>query len=343
MADSSSEFGNPQSVQDLANAGQQTITTLEKLDALVNSDVMSTVPDRWGGDAAGAFGRFWGKYMRCVGTHNSDTGTWCRAISRAAETMASAREQLANTRRFTDANGLVIGNDLVVRPTDPSRPGIQALVVEAQRGVDNARQLAQLARQEIRMANQEYQEKITATREELVELGVGILAKKGGKGKGGGRKQGRQTAAERAYEGTVRKPAPEKGEWVRGDTNNGVWKPNRPGEYGLQWPKDTITWKEGVPNLREHTVPLDRMPDGRPGVLDNMRGLNGKYKNDYKLADEELASRFGPGWTPERVADWRKANDYVYHHYSTSELQLVPGRIHRPLAHDGGAGDLRWP
>lgn len=46
-------------------------------------------------------------------------------------------------------------------------------------------------------------------------------------------------------------------------------------------------------------------------------------------------------WTPHRPGGWRLDNDFVYHQYSTSELQLVPGRIHRGLPHQGGASKVR--
>jgi len=334
MGDSVPGIGNPPSVANLASAGQDSITTLEKLDAQANSDVMSTVPDRWGGESAGMFGRFWGRYMRCFGTYRSDTATWCRAITRAAETMAKAKEQLGAARQFTDDKGLVIRDDLVVEARDGNRPGAADLVAAGQQGVDAARRLARQSQQEIRDANKEYQEKVAKTREDMVTIGMTLFGARAGR-------RGRLTVAEKAYEGTVRIPKANRGEWVRGDPNDGMWKPNRPEEYGLQWPKDTITWNEGVPNLREHTVPPEHMPDGRSGVLDDLRGLNGKYRNDYGIADGELAARFG--WTPEQVAAWRQSNDYVYHHYSNSELQLVPGRIHRPLAHEGSTTDLLWP
>jgi len=341
MVDSPPGFGDPQSIAALATGGQETIATLDKLTDLVNRDVAATVPAEWGGDAAGAMGRFWGRYLSCMGTHRSPTGVWCGAIGMAAGTMAKAREQLANAQQFADRNDLFIGRDLVVLARDPSRPGAAALVAAGQQAVNAAVAAARLSQEQIRAANEAYSQAL-AENHAVLETLIGILGRRGG-GKvnatKGGRRPSRQTTYERAYEGKVRVPAANKGTWVKGDPNDGIWRPHRPGEYGLQWPNDTIRWREGVPNLRSHGVPVDRMPDGRAPVLDNLRGLNGKYANDYRIADEHLASRFG--WGPEQVARWRKENDYVWHHYSASEMQLVPGRVHRGLAHEGGASDLR--
>ncbi|GGK87968.1 HNH endonuclease [Mangrovihabitans endophyticus] len=347
MAQAPPGFGDPQSIAAVPAAGQDAITTLDELTETVNRDVTATVPDYWGGDTANALARFWNRNMSWLSRYSSGAyGVWLQRIDQAAVTMAKARQALENTRKFADDNGLAVRADLVVVPRDTTRPGVQALVMAAQRGVNASVYLAEQARQQVRDANQEFNARMDHLEQSANEINE-VLQRSGrtsGKLNAVKRKRppserSRQTTQERLYEGTVRVPGRNKGDWISGERGDGVWRPHRPEDYGLQWPKDTITWREGVPDLREHSVPVHRMPDGDDAWLTDLRGLNGKYRNDYDIADHTLADRMG--WTPERVAAWRKENNYVWHHYSTSEMQLVPGRVHRGLPHDGGASDLK--
>jgi hypothetical protein len=45
--------------------------------------------------------------------------------------------------------------------------------------------------------------------------------------------------------------------------------------------------------------------------------------------------------TDRQVAEWRRDNGLTYHHFAGNQLQLVPQRVHAPLAHQGSASELR--
>lgn len=136
-------------------------------------------------------------------------------------------------------------------------------------------------------------------------------------------------------EGRIRRPKDEAGTWS-GRVGDSRWTPNDPHAFGLERGQ-SILWREGVPDLTEHTVPLGEMPDGRPAVLKNL-ALTGDRRADNALGDEALAERFGR--TADWVKQWRR-DRYRYHHYSDHELQLVPVRIHDPLAHQGSVTEMR--
>ncbi|HEX6355442.1 hypothetical protein [Actinophytocola sp.] len=338
-------FGSSESVQTLGAAARQTGGELERLTEQVNRDVMDTVPDRWGGDAASAMQRHWYRFSMAIKGIGSPLDTYAKGLEVAAKSMARARQELEDARRFADRNGLFIQPDLTVRAYMSDRQDAAALIGIAQTKVNGAKQLADEARTQIRTANTMLEKHAVQAKQEMQEI---IDAMSGG---GGGRRGGRRLGIRRqgrrdtddqldwGVEGRIRLPRKGAGDWVEGRPGHGVWVPHRPGDYGLH-PGESIRWRDGVPDLSEHRLPLDRIPGAREPNLTGMR-LTGEGSVDNKLGDEALARQFGRGWTPESVKAWRNENDLIYHHYSTSELQLVPGRIHRALPHQGGASEAR--
>lgn len=342
--------GDPSSVANLGGAAGQTATELDKLKAEVNSDVRATVPDMFKGRTANALERFadWLLSLLPDG-QGSPMAEYHKALDAAAQTMQKAKQLLEQAQQFRAENGLYLRADLVVQPCDPSRPDAPALTAVAQNQVDTARQIAEMARKQIRAANQVLEQMASHNIQEMSDIvlniqgGGGRLGGKGrprpGSGKATGTPRPRPTGeSELLYgpEGKIRLPAAGSGTWS-GTPGDSVWTPNNPHAYGLE-PGQSIRWREGVPDLSEHEVPPQFMRDGGPATLDGLP-LTGDYKIDNALGDQVLADRFG--WTPAQVTQWRQDNDYLFHHYSDHELQLVPGRIHRALPHQGSASELR--
>lgn len=336
--------GNPSSVANLGGAAGQTASELDKLRAEVNSDVKATVPDRFKGDAATALGRFsnWLANLIPEG-QGSPMEIYHKAMAEAAQTMQKAKQQLEQAQQFCAQNGLYLRPDLVVQACDPNRPDAAALVTVGQNQVNAARQIADLARKQIRAANQVLDQMAEQTKQDI----DAILGALGGSGRTGGprARKGSATPRPRATEesellygpeGKIRLPAPGTGTWS-GTPGDSIWTPHNPQNYGLE-PGQSIRWREGVPDLTEHEVPPQFMRDGGSATLDGLP-LTGDYKTDNALGDQVLANRFG--MTPDQVTQWRQDNDFIYHHYSDNELQLVPGRVHRALPHQGSASELR--
>jgi hypothetical protein len=141
-------------------------------------------------------------------------------------------------------------------------------------------------------------------------------------------------AGERRYgPERINRPAPGRGRWsgVEGDS---LWTPSNPAEYGLE-PGQSILFRDGVPDLRQFVVDT---PDGQEGLLE-VAGLNGEWGHDSHLIDAYLGARVR--MTPEAVAGWRAENGLTYHHFAGRQVQIVPQRIHAPLAHSGSASELR--
>jgi hypothetical protein len=344
----SSVCGNPSSVDKLGGATGQTVSELDKLTAEVNSDVMATVPDMYKGDTANAMSRgaIWLR-EKVPDSQGSPMALYQKALAQAAKTMGSAKQLLDEAQQFRASNGLYLGPDLVVAACDPNRSDAQALVAVGQNQVDTAKRIADLARQQIRGANQMLDDMAGQTIQDV--WGMVLNSGAGGRGRlgrmGPRPKKGPITPRPRPTgesgllygpEGRIRLPAEGTGTWS-GTPGDSVWTPHNPGNYGLE-PGQSIRWHEGVPDLSEHEVPPQFMRDGGSATLSGLP-LTGDYKIDNALGDQTLAQRFG--WTPDQVAQWRQDNDYIYHHYSDNELQLVPGRIHRSLPHQGSASEMR--
>jgi hypothetical protein len=275
--------------------------------------------------------------------------TYAEWLEVAAQTMDLARRELQAADEFAARNGLYVRPDLTVAAYVPDRPDAAGLIGIAQSRVDNAKRLAELSRQQVRAANEMFRKHAVESQEELRRIIDGMSAAQGG-GRGGRRlgirrqrppRQGRRDDVDDDLtwgpEGRIRRPRPEAGVWSEGRPGHGVWTPHRPGDYGLL-PGQSIRWVDGVPNLAEHGPSPLRMPGGIDPDLRGLR-LTRDHGVDARMGDQALADRIGMGWTADRVRTWRLENDFVYHHYSRDELQLVPGRIHRPLAHQGSASE----
>lgn len=339
--------GDPSSVENLGGATGQTASELDKLKAEVNSDVRATVPDRFTGRTANALERFadWLLGLLPVG-QGSPLEAYHKALDAAAQTMQKAKQLLEQAQQFRAQNGLYLRPDLVVQACDPRRPEASALEAAGQNQVDTARQIAEMARKQIRAANQVLEQMAVHNVEELSEIVLNMQGggRLGGKGRprprpGSGMPRPRPTGeSELLYgpEGRIRLPAEGAGTWS-GTPGDSIWTPHNPHNYGLE-PGQAIRWREGVPDLSEHEVPPQFMRDGGPATLDGLP-LTRDRRLDNALGDQALADRFG--WTPDEVTQWRRDNDYIYHHYSDHELQLVPGRIHRALPHQGSASELQ--
>lgn len=340
--------GDPASVQRLADAAKDTATRLDKLRAMVDTDVKHTVPDLWKGQSSGALAKLWELYQRGL-TVEAELHFSARLAS-AAEMMALAKRQLASAEQYISEQNLVLDPDkLTVTAYDSSDPYAEEYVANAVQLVDKAIATAERAREEIRDANAEYQEE----RDEefwdnVLNMGQN-LAMGGGMGRIPRMRRPRMPRpkaprprrerpledSDRLYgpEHKLRLPPKNAGSWS-GTPGDSVWTPNRPGDYGLR-PGESIRFHEGVPDFAEH-APL--MPDGGEGTLSGLK-LTGNPSADRAAGDAALANRLH--WSRDEVARWRQNNDFEYHHYSDNELQVVPGRIHRSLTHQGSASELR--
>ncbi len=248
-------------------------------------------------------------------------------------------------QQFRAKNNLYLRPDLAVQACDPNQPDAQAVVAVGQNQVNTARQIAEMARQQIRAANQTLEDMAGQTINDVATIilnsgGRGRLGRRGGPRPKKGPTMPRQRPtgeSELLYgpEGKIRLPKEGTGTWS-GTPGDSVWTPNNSYNYGLH-PGQSIRWHEGVPDLSEHAVEPRAMLDRGPANLEGLP-LTGNRDADNLLGDKALAERFH--MTPDQVNQWRKDNDYIFHHYSDHELQLVPGRIHRPLAHQGSASEI---
>jgi uncharacterized protein YukE len=334
---SGTEFGDPQTVQDLSAAARRTVADLRQLIELMNRDVKATVPDRWGGAGATAFQQFWANLARAVAGLGSPLETYGKALEIAAETMANARRQFEAAQQFANANGLMIGQDLVVQAVDPSRPGIQAVVNQGQEMVEQARRLATTAQEQIKRANEVLDQEAESAVRQLLEIQNAL---NGGAGRRRGPRQRPTGPGIYGPEGRIRVPRPGAGTWM-GGPRDGRWYPDRPQEFGIRLNRpEYIRWREGVPDLRDHGVPAQEIKGLNPHVS-GLR-LTGDSYADPRQADAVMGRSFGfrdqPGLTAaDQFRMWRSepGRDYVWHHYSDHEMTLVDGRLHRSVAHDG--------
>ena len=142
----------------------------------------------------------------------------------------------------------------------------------------------------------------------------------------------------RLPEGRIRMPAAWRGDWD-GAPGDSRWAPHNLGAYGLEQGQ-SVQWREGVPDFTEHAVST---PSGRPGVL-SVKSLDGDPAEDRVRTMKQLAQQ--EGMTFREVEEWIRENDIRIHHFGGRDMQLVPGRLHDALAHNGGASELRerrWP
>lgn len=343
MADQTPNIcGDPASVQQLGDATGQTASELDKLNAAVNSDVKATVPDMYSGDAANALTRFTDWLLSKIPDgEGSPMDVYHKALAEAAKTMQQAKQLLAQAQQFRAQNRLILRPDLVVQACDPNQPDAAAAVAVGQNQVNAAKQIADKARQQIRDANQVL-EKMAVQRADEISAVAGAL---GGKSRKSMPKKGPTMPKPRSNEesellygpeGRIRLPKDGTGTWS-GPKGDSVWTPNVPGNVGLA-PGQSIRFHDGVPDLSEYS------PSMRPGgdQIQTIGGLELKgnldRRWDNRQGDAALASQYG--MTPDQVAQWRKDNNYVYHHYSDHELQVVPDRINRALTHQGGASEI---
>jgi hypothetical protein len=274
-------FGSSDSVQALGAAAQQARSELEQLIDPVNSDVMATVPDLWGGEAATAMRRHWYRFTMASRGLGSPLDTYARWLDVAAKVMTRAREELEAAQQYADRNGLYIQPDLTVRAYLSDRVDAGAQIAIAQSKVNDAKQLADEARTHIRTANRMLEKHAAQSLQEMQEILTAIAGGVGGRGarrpgaqrpgtrrppRGQTGRNGQDDMLEWGPEGRIRLPRASAGEWVEGPPGpRGVWVPNRPGDYGLL-PGQSIRWRDGVPDLSEYKVPPERMPGGgRPG------------------------------------------------------------------------------
>ena len=206
------EFGDPQTIQDLANAAMRVAADLRQLVELMNRDVEATVPDRWGGEGAGAFTRFWYRFQRSWSMPDTPLGRYADNLTRAAETMRQARSKLQEARAFADREGLEIGNDFRVVARNRNRPDAQALEAQGQELVNNARRMAQTAREQIAMANRILDEDARANIREMMQIKEAFDAARGYRG--GPRRRPPTTLGIFGPEGRPRQPRPGLGRWT---------------------------------------------------------------------------------------------------------------------------------
>jgi hypothetical protein len=164
-------FGDPRTMERLADAVVQTATALDQLAGLLNSDVESVVPDRWNAPAASRLEGWW-RWMRddvLKLTRNVAT-QWAAELRAAGESFRAAREIFEQARSFARTYNLVIRDDLVVVALSQSDPRAEALVAVAQNMVRAAWETAENARQRLLDANQKAKEGIEAADEILVSM-----------------------------------------------------------------------------------------------------------------------------------------------------------------------------
>lgn len=130
---------------------------LDRLRALVNSDVMATVPDVW----AGMEEHWWTRLGEAIARHSVGIGAeavFNSQLKAAATLMAGAKKKLDEAEQFATGNDLIIEPDLTVAPKDPkNHPVADELVAQAQNMVYDAEDAADEAQQKISDANDMYE------------------------------------------------------------------------------------------------------------------------------------------------------------------------------------------
>ncbi|HEX6686194.1 MAG TPA: hypothetical protein VF062_25700 [Candidatus Limnocylindrales bacterium] len=354
------QFGNPQSVKDLADGAKQTATDMKTLTDTVNRDVNATVPDMWGGPGASSFQQFMWRFSRAIAGLGSPIDYYNQELAAAAQTMDAARQQLQEAEEFAGHNGVTINPDLSVSIPDASRPGAQEALQHTRQLLDRAAALSEQAKQQVRRANELMAVTAERSTREMLEIAGAIAG--GGSGRrpgrrrrpgvggprlgGGSGRRRRGTEEEENQmvygpEGKIRKPAEHRGQWLNDDgtpsntPGHGIFKPDNPQAMGIH-PRNPgeIRWVEGVPDLRPHAVPWDQMPRGWGPTVPHVEGLPLTGRNtDAGLADA-VAGRH-VGWNAEQFRAFREQNGFVWHHYSHHEMTLVPRPLHNSLAHQG--------
>jgi uncharacterized protein YukE len=318
MGDVNTTVGDPASIQAVGNDAQQAVSTLDQLQALVNSDVTDTVPDRWGGAAAGSFDHLWYRFAAALAGLGSPLGNYAEALRAAATTMNNAKQLLQKAKDFCDSHGLYPTPELTVKAIDEQRPDAEILRQTGQAMLNAAVQAAEQARQQIRTANAKLEQDAANAQRELLEIVMAMNMGGGRRGRGrkaGGRPPGRGSTEDlyerqkRWYEG----PEQNSKETINSGKNNvAVNKNNEP------YPQ-IIDPRTGKP-VEFPQGPLTKVPESQqsPPLDNNDRA---QYWREYFGRGNKLP----PGYT---------TNDYDLHHIRPREYggtndydNLVPLRL----------------
>ncbi|MFC1852521.1 RHS repeat-associated core domain-containing protein [candidate division CSSED10-310 bacterium] len=118
---------------------------------------------------------------------------------------------------------------------------------------------------------------------------------------------------------------PKNGTWtgVKGDS---YFIPQNPTILGLNT-GEGIPFKKGLADFRKWSKNL-RIP-----------GLTGFHGPDRTTVLNTLAKR--KKTTAAKIEEWLQEKDLIIHHFKGSQIQLVPGRLHRGLRHHGWAAVMR--
>lgn len=152
-------FGNPQTMERLAVAAEQTVTALDQLTSLLDSDVGSVVPNRWDSPASSRLEGWW-RWLRddVLKLTRNVAERWAAELRTAAESFRAAREIFEQARSFARTHNLIIREDLVVVALSQSDARAEALVSVAQNMVRAAWETAENARQRLTEENQKAKE-----------------------------------------------------------------------------------------------------------------------------------------------------------------------------------------
>ena len=110
---------------------------------------------------------------------------------------------------------------------------------------------------------------------------------------------------------------------------------------------DGICYKDAKPGfspIADTTVQIEGFSDVRYGSKSDGYTEGNFDKADAKCADKwNQAARDGrTDWTPGKVEEWRKVNEYSWHECNDMKtMQLVPSDIHHACNHFGGVGEYK--
>jgi hypothetical protein len=163
-------FGEPSTVEQLANSTAQAATTIEELRTQVRTDVSAAVRRTFDGEGATGLEYYadqLSEFLIPKGGVGSPARIYHEQIKPAVEAMKKAKELLADAEKYINENGLYIKPDMTVDAMQPDRPEAQALIGVGQGKLDVARKAAEAARQQIRDANKNFAGALDMTRRNL--------------------------------------------------------------------------------------------------------------------------------------------------------------------------------
>lgn len=163
-------FGDPGTVEQLANSTARAATTIEELRTQVQTDVSAATRRVFDGEGATGLEYYADRVSEFLipkGGVGSPARIYHEQVKPAVDAMKKAKELLADAEKYINENGLYIKPDMTVDAMQPNRPEARAQIAVGQGKLDVARRAAEAARQQIRDANKNFEKALETTRGNL--------------------------------------------------------------------------------------------------------------------------------------------------------------------------------